>query len=95
MTFPSLIQNQNAMRATAAAPSPVPPKEKTMSLLSVEISRERISALEAEIESLVWAAEIRRSRRETLAKVVTDTGRATRQEAGISLRRARRILLRR
>ncbi|GAB3664215.1 hypothetical protein GCM10027589_28170 [Actinocorallia lasiicapitis] len=63
-----------------------------MSLLSVEISRERISALEAEIESLAWAAEIRRSRRETLAKVVADTSRATRQEMGITLRRTRRFL---
>ncbi|GAA3198831.1 hypothetical protein [Actinocorallia longicatena] len=83
------------LRATAPMPSPVPPKEEKMSLLSVEISRERIQALEEEIASLQWAAEIRRNRRETLAKVVSDTSRATRQEAGITLRRARRILLRR
>lgn len=83
-------------RVAAPKPSPAPPKaEEKMSLLSVEISRERIQALEAEIASLQWAAEIRRSRRETLAKVVSDTSRATRQEAGITLRWARRLMLRR
>jgi uncharacterized small protein (DUF1192 family) len=63
------------------------PKEKKMSLLSVEISRERISALEAEIESLQWAAEARKARRETLHRVVSSTGRAARQEGRILLGR--------
>jgi len=63
------------------------PKEKKMSLLSVEISRERISALEDEIASLQWAAEVRKARRETLHRVVTSTGRATRQEGRILLGR--------
>ncbi|MEO5877881.1 MAG: hypothetical protein ABIS86_17325 [Streptosporangiaceae bacterium] len=58
-----------------------------MSLLSVEISRERISALEAEVQSLVWAAEVRRARRETLRRVVSSTGHATRQEGRILLGR--------
>ena len=76
------------LRVTAARPSPLPPKEeKKMGLLSVEINRERIRALEEELASLQWAAEVRRTRRETLRKVVADTGRATRQETGITLRR--------
>jgi len=83
------------LRVTAARPSPLPPKEENkMSLLSVEISRERIRALEEEVAALQWAAEIRRTRRETLRKVVSDTGRATRQEAGITLRRLRRLVAR-
>ncbi len=69
-------------------------REKKMSLLSVEISRERIRALEEELASLQWAAEVRRTRRETLRKVVADTGTATRQEAGITLRRIRALLTR-
>lgn len=83
------------LRVTAARPSPLPPKEeKKMSLLSVEISRERIRALEEELAALQWAAEVRRARRETLRKVVSDTGRATRQEAGITLRRIRSLVSR-
>ena len=83
------------LRVAAARPSPVPPKEeKKMSLLSVEISRERIRALEEEVAALQWAAEIRRTRRETLRKVVADTGRATREEAGITLRRIRGLVAR-
>ncbi|WP_123662076.1 hypothetical protein [Actinocorallia herbida] len=63
-----------------------------MSLLEVELSRERIRLLQEEVAAIQWAAEVRRSRRAALRRAAADTGRATREEARIRMGRLRSLI---